>query len=317
MAASEPTKRVSVTCTHLIRDIEGYRSRFRDVGLELVIADVPGQELAGAELVAAMEGMSGVVAGDDQFTDEVMAQLPDLKVISKWGIGLDGIDLPRAAERGITVTNTPGMFGNEVAEQGLSYLFALARRTIDVDREVRAGGWPKPVGRSIGALRATVVGLGDIGRTLALKLRALGVDVSGSDPSPASAEWADANGFTIGDAATLARDVDVVMITAPLNPATRGMVDAEFISGMQKGAWLINVGRGPIVVGSAIADAIESGHLAGCALDVYEAEPLEDERIRHLRNTILGSHNASNTYEACHRTHDQAITNLIANLSDG
>lgn len=307
--------RVSVTCTHLIRDIDDYRSRFSDAGLELVIANVPGQELAGDELVTAMEGISGVVAGDDQFTDEVMAQLPDLKVISKWGIGLDGIDLPRAAERGITVTNTPGMFGHEVAEQGLAYLFALARGTVDVDREVRAGGWPKPVGRSIGSLRATVLGLGDIGRTLVLKLRALGVDVSGSDPSPGAAAWASENGITIGDAAELAQDVDVVMIAAPLNDATRGLVDAEFIGGMPKGSWLINVGRGPIVVGSAIADAIESGHLAGAALDVFEVEPLADERIRHLPNMILGSHNASNTYEACHRTHEQAIANLIDNLT--
>ena len=306
--------RVAVTCTHLQRDIESYRQHFVDADLELVIPEVPGQELAGAELVAAMEGIVGVVAGDDQFTDEVMAQLPDLRVISKWGIGLDGIDLPRAAERGITVTNTPGMFGNEVAEQGLAYLFALVRGTIEVDREVRAGGWPKPVGRSIGALSATVIGLGDIGRTLLLKLRALGVAVSGSDPSPEAADWARANGVALGDAALLARDVDVVMIAAPLNPATRGMVDEAFIQGMRPGSWLINVGRGPIVVGSAAASAIESGHLAGLALDVYEEEPLTDERIRRLPNTILGSHNASNTFEACHRTHERAIENLIANL---
>ena len=306
--------RVAVTCTHLIRDIDGYRQHFADAGLELFMPSVPGQELAGAELVAAMNGIIGVVAGDDHFTDEVMAQLPDLRVISKWGIGLDGIDLPNAAGRGIIVTNTPGMFGNEVAEQGLSYLFALARGTVDVDREVRAGGWPKPVGRSIGSLQATVLGLGDIGRTLVLKLHALGVDVSGSDPSQSAAEWASEHDIEIGDAATLASDVDVVMIAAPLNDATRGMVDAAFISGMRPGSWLINVGRGPIVVGSAVADAIETGHLAGAALDVYEEEPLIDERIRTLPNTILGSHNASNTFEACHRTHQQAIKNLIESL---
>ncbi|MDW3177668.1 MAG: NAD(P)-dependent oxidoreductase [Acidimicrobiia bacterium] len=306
--------RVAVTCTHLQRDIDGYRQHFADAGLELSIPPVPGQELAGAELVSAMEGIVGIVAGDDQFTDAVMAQLPDLKVISKWGIGLDGIDLPKAAERGITVTNTPGMFGNEVAEQGLAYLFALARGIVNVDREVRAGGWPKPVGRSIGSLTATVLGLGDIGRTLVTKLLALGVTVTGSDPSPAAAEWATQVGITLGDAATLARDVDVVMITAPLNEATRGMVDETFIAGMREGSWLINVGRGPIVVGSAVADAIDSGHLAGAALDVFEIEPLVDERLRTSPNLILGSHNASNTYEACHRTHEQAIKNLIANL---
>lgn len=306
--------RVAVTCTHLQRDIDGYRDHFAAAGLNLVLPDVPGQELAGDSLVTAMQGVVGVVAGDDQFTDDVMAQLPELKVISKWGIGLDGIDLPKAAERGITVTNTPGMFGNEVAEQGLAYLFALVRGTLDVDREVRAGGWPKPVGRSIGSLTATVLGLGDIGRTLVTKLRALGVATTGSDPSVAAAEWAAEHNVEIGEPSVLSRDVDVVMIAAPLNQATKGMVDASFITAMKPGSWLINVGRGPIVVGSAVADAIESGHLAGAALDVYEEEPLADERIRQLPNTILGSHNASNTYEACHRTHEQAISNLIDSL---
>ena len=243
-----------------------------------------------------------------------MKRLPELRAISKWGIGLDGIDLPAAESLGITVTNTPGMFGNEVAEQGLGYLFALVRGIVDVDREVRSGGWPKPVGRSVGSLSAHVLGLGDIGRSLVTKLRGLGVSTTGADPSPASAEWAHEHGVTIGDSAELSRDVDVVMITAPLNSATRGMVDATFINGMRPGSWLINVGRGPIVVGSAVADAVESGHLAGAALDVYEQEPLADERIRNLPNTILGSHNASNTHEACHRTHEQAIMNLIANL---
>ena len=313
-SGSLDNKTVAVTCTHLIRDIDGYRQAFSDAGLELVLPEVPGQELAGDELVAAMQGIVGVVAGDDQFTDEVMAKLPELKVISKWGIGLDGIDLPRAADRGIVVTNTPGMFGNEVAEQALGYLFALVRGIVDVDREVRAGRWPKPVGRSIGSLSAMVLGLGDIGRTLATKLIALGVTVTGSDPSPEAAEWAAANNVTLGDAASLATDVDVVFVTAPLNDATRGMVDAAFIAGMRSGSWLINVGRGPIVVGSAVADAIESGHLAGTALDVFEVEPLTDERLRHLPNTILGSHNASNTFEACHRTHEQAIANLVENL---
>ena len=306
---------VAVTCGHLIRDIDQYRDRFAEAGLDVNLPDIPGQELAGDELVAAMDGMVGVVAGDDQFTDEVMAQLPELKMISKWGIGLDGIDLPAAKARGITVTNTPGMFGNEVAEQALGYLFALVRGIVDVDREVRAGGWPKPVGRSIGSLTATVIGLGDIGRTLASKLQALGVAVKGSDPSPEAASWAEANGIAIGDSKDLSSDVDVVIVTAPLNDATRGMIDAEFIAGMRKGAWLINVGRGPIVVASALADAIDSGHLRAAALDVFEAEPLADERLRQLPNLILGSHNASNTFEACHRTHDQAITNLIEGLA--
>ena len=305
---------VAITCGHLIRDIDDYRDDFAAAGLDIFLPEIPGQELAGDDLIAAVQGMVGVVAGDDQFTDEVMAQLPDLRAISKWGIGLDGIDIPAAEARGIAVTNTPGVFGNEVAEQALGYLLALVRGILDVDREVRAGGWPKPVGRSVGSLSALVIGLGDIGRTLTTKLQALGVTVSGADPSAEAAGFAQEQAIGIGDPAALARNVDVVIVTAPLNAATRGMIDEAFIAGMAPGSWLINVGRGPIVIGSAVADAVESGHLAGVALDVFEVEPLADERLRHLPNLILGSHNASNTLEACHRTHAQAIANLVENL---
>lgn len=307
-------KRVAVTCTHLIRDIEDYRQTFADAGLDVFLPEIPGQELRGTELVTAMDGIVGVVAGDDHFTSEVLAQLPDLRAISKWGIGLDAIDLEDAAERGIAVTNTPGMFGNEVAELGLAYLFALVRDIFAIDNTVRSGGWAKQTSRSMNALTVNVIGLGDIGRSLAEKLLALGVSVTGSDPSPESAAWAERTGVLIGDAATLAADADAVMICAPLNDGTRGLVDADFIGGMKQGSWLINIGRGPIVIGSAVADAIDSGHLAGAALDVFEVEPLEDERLRQLPNLILGAHNGSNTFEACHRTHVRAISNLIDNL---
>jgi len=306
--------RVAVTCTHLQRDIDHYRTRFADAGLELVLPGVRGQELAGDELVAAMDGIVGVIAGDDQFSASVLERLPSLRMISKWGIGLDGIDLEAAARLGITVTNTPGMFGNEVAEQGIGYLIALVRGIVEVDRTVRAGGWPKPVGRSLGALSACVIGLGDIGRSLATKLVGLGLAVCASDPSEEARAWAVENNIAMGDALEFARSVDVVMITAPLTAGTKAMVDADFIEGMRHGSWLVNVGRGPIVVGAAVADALESRQLAGAALDVFEIEPLVDDRLRQAPNCILGSHNASNTYEACNRTHEQSIHNLVSGL---
>lgn len=306
--------RAAVTCLHLQRDIERYRSMFADAGVEVVLPEVPGQELAGDELVAAMAGIDGVVAGDDRFDVAVLDALPDLKVISKWGIGLDGIDLPAAAERGVVVTNTPGVFGHEVAEQALGYLITLVRGQHLVDRGVRAGGWPKPVGRSLSSLTACVLGLGNIGRTLVEKLQALGLTVSGVDPAPDAAGWCASVGVRHGELAELVGDADVVIVTAPLNDHTRGLVDATIIGAMPKGSWLVNVGRGPVVRGDAVADALASGHLAGAALDVFEEEPLGDSVLKEFPNVILGSHNASNTEEACQRTHVRAIENLLQGL---
>ncbi len=306
--------RVAVTCGHLKRDIDLHRQALESAGHEVVVPEVPGQELVGDELVAAMQGIDGVIAGDDQFSASVIDALPDLKVISKWGIGLDAIDLDHAAAKGLPVTNTPGMFGNEVAEQALGYLIALVRGLTTVDNEVRAGGWPKPVGRSLGALHACVLGLGNIGSSLVEKLLALGLTVSGSDPAPGAAQWCADRGVTHGDLAQLVGTCDVLIITCPLNEHTRGIVDADLIAAMPRGSWLVNVGRGPVVKLDAVADALQTGHLQGAGLDVYEEEPLGDHVIKTLPNVILGSHNASNTWEACQRTHEASIANLLEHL---
>jgi len=306
--------RAAVTCLHLQRDIDAYRAMFADAGVEVVLPRVPGQELSGDELVAAMAGVDGVIAGDDRFDAAVLDALPGLRVISKWGIGLDGIDLGHAAEIGVTVTNTPGVFGHEVAEQALGYLITLVRGQHLVDRGVRAGLWPKPVGRSLGSLRACVLGLGNIGQTLAEKLQLLGLSVCGVDPGPEAVAWCEGRAILHGELADLVGDVDVLIVTAPLNEHTRGLVDATVIGAMMPGSWLINVGRGPVVVGDAVAEAVMSGHLAGAALDVFEQEPLTDSILTTLPEMILGSHNASNTHEACQRTHVRAIENLVTGL---
>lgn len=307
--------KVAVTCKHMQRDIEGYRARIEGAGCELVLPDIPGQELAGDELVAAMAGVSGCIAGDDKFSSDVMAKLPDLKAISKWGIGLDGIDRPDAAERDITVTNTPGMFNDEVAEMALGYLIASVRGIVSTDRAVRAGGWVNPVGRSLGALPVAVVGLGNIGLELARKVKVLGMPVTGVDPGPAAREAAAAADIPVAELADVLPGTSVLMITAPLNPATQGMIGAAELAAMPEGSFLVNVGRGPVVQGQAVVDALASGHLAGAALDVFETEPLPAaDKLREFDNCILGTHNSSNTYEACHRTHAQSITNLFASL---
>ncbi len=306
--------RVAVTCGHLQRDIELHRAALEDAGHEVVLPDVPGQELVGDDLIAAMAGIDGVIAGDDHFDARVLDALPDLKVISKWGIGLDAIDLDHAAAKGIRVTNTPGMFGNEVAEQALGYLLALVRGLTTVDREIRGGGWPKPVGRSLGSLKACVLGLGNIGRSLVDKLLALGLTVGGVDPAPDAAAWCADRGVAHGDLASLVADIDVLIVTCPLNDHTRGLVDHTILGAMPEGSWLVNVGRGPVVVLDAVMAALDSGHLAGAGLDVYEIEPIGDHPITGYDNVILGSHNASNTWEACQRTHEASIANLVEGL---
>ena len=307
--------RLAATCKHLQRDIDQYRSLFDDRGIELVVPAIPGQELAGAELVAAMQGVDGVIAGDDKFDAHVLSELPDLKAIAKWGIGLDGIDLVAAADRDVVVTNTPGMFNDEVAEIALGYLIASVRGIVATDRAVRRGEWRNPVGRSLGDKHMVVVGVGNIGLAFCQKAIALGMRVSGVEPGAPAAAAAAAAGVAIGELDKLLMTADLLVITCPLNPATQGLINAERIALMPPGGHLINVGRGPDVLNDAVAGALASGQLAGAALDVFEEEPLPgDSSLRDFDNCILGTHNSSNTLEACHRTHRASIANLFTSL---
>ena len=131
--------RIAITCKQLIRDFDQVEGAFTEAGVEVVLADIHGQYLEGEALVEALEGCTGVIAGDDQFSRYVLDQSPQLRVIAKWGIGIDGIDADSASERGIAVRNTLGMFNDEVADLTMAYIVDVHRHLAAIHRGVRAG----------------------------------------------------------------------------------------------------------------------------------------------------------------------------------
>lgn len=307
--------RIGITCIQLIRDIDDWRPALEAAGFEVVVPTIPGQHLEGDELVAALEGCVGVVAGDDKFTAEVQDRLPELRMISKWGIGVDGIDRPHAASRGTVVTNTPGAFDDEVADISMAYAIMLLRQLHTIHEGVREGSWPKPAGRSLGGKRMGVIGLGGIGRAVVRRAVVAGMDVVGSDPSAESQAAAIADGATIVEIDELMATSDIVSVNCPLNAQTHHLVNADRLASMPPGGYLVNTGRGDVVDTVALANALRSGHLAGAAVDVLEEEPPSpDNPIRGIDSVIFGSHNASNTYEASARVHRRSIENLAREL---
>lgn len=307
--------RIAVTCIQLLRDLDNHRAPFDERGWEVVTPEIPGQHLAGDELIAAMQDCVGVVAGDDKFTADVLAALPDLKAISKWGIGIDGIDLDEAAARGIPVRNTPGAFDDEVADVTMAYVTMLLRQLALVDRGVRTGSWPKPPGTSLRGLTIGIVGLGGIGRAVIPRALAAGMEVVGSDPSADSQAAARTSGCEIVDFGDLVRRSDVISVNAPLNSSTHHLLDDAAFDQMKEGVHVVNTGRGPVIDNDALARALETGRVASAALDVFEEEPLPaGHALTSFDRCIFGSHNGSNTLEASARVHDIAIANLIEEL---
>jgi D-3-phosphoglycerate dehydrogenase len=306
--------RVLITCPQLQRTIEAHRQQLVEHEIE---ADLPPvvQQLSEEELIRLLPGIDGIVAGDDPLTRAVLQTADRLKVISKWGVGVDNIDLEAAAELGIRVTNTPGMFGDEVADVVIGYLILMARQLHRVDRDVRAGQWPKPEGVSLAGRTMGVVGLGHIGQAVAKRAQVMEMQVIGTDVSSESAGTAQRSGVKIVDLPELLRQADVVSLNCPLTAENRHMISERTLAMMKPGAWIINTARGGLIHEDALVSALSSGLIGAAALDVFEVEPLPaDSPLRRFGQVILGAHNSSNTEDGVHRTSVRAIENLIAGL---
>lgn len=315
MTAPAAPLRVLVSCVQMQNELDTYRADLEARGIELVVPEITHQQLTEAELIEIMPSIDGVIAGDDHFTAAVLEVSKRLRILSKWGVGTDAIDKDACARLGIPWTNTPGMFGADVAEVALSYVLMLARQMHVVDRAVRAGTWLKLEGSTLVDKTIGVVGLGSIGLGVCQRAAAFGMTVIGSDPWPASQDAARAIGVEVVELDELFPRCDYLSLNAPLTPESRHLVNARTLALMKRGARVVNTGRGPLIDEPALVDALQSGHIGGAALDVFEVEPLPmDSPLRAMDNVILGAHNGSNTREAVQRTSARAVENLLTHL---
>jgi len=225
-------------------------------------------------------------------TAEVMARMPRCKIIARYGIGVDTIDLDAATAAGIIVTNNPTYCIEEVAEHTMALLLACARKVVFYDRLVRNGRWEVPPGKPMFRLAGATLGLvgfGNIARQVAVRAAAFGMNVLYSDPYVKDGEF-DAPGKA-ADLDTVLRDSDFVSIHPPLVPQTRKMINDDALGKMKKSAWLINCARGPIVDTEALVRALDAGRIAGAALDTTDPEPLPNPHaLRERDNVIVNPH---------------------------
>jgi D-3-phosphoglycerate dehydrogenase len=307
-------ERVLITCRQMQNCIDEFRPRLDEYELELVLPEIV-QQPSEDELIEIIGGFDGMIAGDDPLTARVLDHAGRMRIISKWGVGIDGIDLDAARARGIPVLNTPGVFGDEVADVAMGYVVMLARQLHRIDASVRAGGWFKHEGRSLSDKVLGVAGFGSIGQAVGARGLGFGMRVLAYDVAEAAGTVADGMGVEMLDRDELFRQSDFLVLCSPLTPDTRHMVDGRTLALMRPGGYLVNVARGPLVDEAALVDALDSGHLAAAALDVFEEEPLPaGTPLRRFEQCVFGSHNASNTREGVLRASAQAVENLLHGL---
>ena len=245
-----------------------------------------------------------------RFTDTVFTACPALKMVSVWGTGTDNVDLNAAGMRGVTVCNTPGVNAFAVAEHALALMLAVARKITVLDREMRAGKWPREMHTQILGKTLGVLGMGAIGSRVAALGRALGMEVLGWSAQGDEARIRAAGARPAGKEELL-RSADVISLHVRLTGETRGIIGRKEFALMKPTAILVNTGRGPLVERDALLAALREGRIKGAGLDVFHQEPLApDDPILSLPNVVLSPHNAGQTPEVIRDGLLRAVANV-------
>lgn len=276
--------------------------------------------LTQAELKAAIASCDVFVptVTDDVNADVIAAASPDLRLIANFGAGTDHIDVAAAHERGIIVTNTPGVLTEDTADLTMALILAVPRRLVEGDRRTRAGnfkGWSPTfmLGHRVRGKKLGIVGMGRIGQAVARRAAAFGLELnyhnrrrlpSGIEDTLDATYWPDLN--------PMLTSIDILAITCPSTPETYHLINAERLALLSPESYIVNTSRGEVIDEGALAEALSKGKLGGAGLDVYEEEPKIHPNLMDLPNVILAPHIGSATHESRHEMGEKVMINIRA-----
>lgn len=267
------------------------------------------------KLAAQIGDADAILIRLERIDEALLSKAKKLKVVSRYGVGYDLIDVDACTRHGVLVGVLNGTNDLSVAEHTMMLMLAVARRTIEMDASVRAGTWMVNSGRpmrDLGGRRVLVIGFARIGARVARLCRAFGMDVLVSDPG-ISPLWIEAEGFKpVADPRAVLPEVDIVTLHCPLIPSTRKMIDADFLGRMKTTAWLINTARGGLVDEAALAKALSGGAIEAAGLEVLEKEPApKDNPLFALPNVVFTPHCSSATVESEARMAERGVLNML------
>ena len=307
------TWKILISAPYMQPVMEQYRPLLEaaDPTVELVAPPVH-ERLSEEELLELIGDIDGVISGDDAFTERVLKAAPKLKVISKWGTGIDSIDQQAAKNLGIAVCNTSDAFTQPVADSVLGYMLCFARGLVSMDRDIRSGRWEKTPGFALREAALGISGVGNVGRAVAKRAVAFGMKVFGNDTDEVPESVLSGLGMEMVAKEDLLTRSDFISLNCDLNSSSYHMIAEPELGQMKSTSYLINAARGPLVDEQALVWALQNGEIAGAALDVFEVEPLpKDSKLREFENCLLAPHNSNSSPEAYRRVHENTIRNLL------
>lgn len=306
---------VLMTAPYMIPFLDRFRPVLEGYGIELIVPAVR-ERMEEEDLLKYAGQFDGTICGDDRYSARVIeACAPRLKVISKWGTGVDSIDAEACARFNVKLGRTPNAFTTAVADTVLGYMLAFARRQPWMDREMKNGKWEKLPGKALSECTLGVIGVGSIGKAVTRRARAFGMKVLGTDIVEIDHVFITESGIEMTDLHFLLSNSDFVSVNCDLNSTSYHLINAQTLAMMKPSAVLINTARGAIVEEKALVAALRSGQIGGAALDVFEFEPLPaDSPLLKMDNVMLAPHNANSSPAAWERVHWNTIKNLLDGL---
>ncbi len=270
---------------------EQARELLRKAGCEIILPPKFGP-LKGDELTDALNGMDAVLASLDEYSDAVLSSpaAAQLKIVARWGVGYDAVDISAATRNGIVVTYTPGLLDEAVADYTFALLLSLARRVHEVHVAMRRGEWKNAWGEDVGGKTLGIVGFGRIGKAVARRAAGFNMRILAHTPHPTAGN----DGIEFVSLEKLLAESDFVSLHAALTLATHGLIGEAQLRRMKSTAYLINTGRGALLDEAALVRALRENWIAGAALDVFTTEPLPAESpLRAAPNLLLSPHQSS------------------------
>lgn len=298
----------------MIKQIERFKKSFIDHSFDVTAPDII-QSLDEDELKKLLPNFDGWIIGDDPVTHDVLKAGKEgiFKAAVKWGIGVDNIDFDACDRFSIPISNTPNIFGSEVADLAMCYLIGLARDAFYIDREVRNNNWVKPSGISLSNKTIGIVGLGDIGTNIAKRAHAHEMNIIGWDPYINNTKSYICKNLWPNKI----DECDFLVFACSLTKSTFHLFNDEILAKVKPGVRLVNVSRGQLVNEKTLIKGLSNKQIKSAALDVFEEEPLSiNHEILKYPNCILGSHNASNTVDGVIRASEESIALLYNMLSN-
>ena len=303
--------KVLVSAPYVQKEIDRFHRVFEKFNLD---CDIPYVEerMVEDDLLRVIHKYDGVICGDDAFTEAVIKQAKKLKVISKWGTGIDSIDLKSAEKNSIKVCNTPNAFSHPVADTVLGFMLCFSRNINISDNLMKEGKWIKIRSKALSEQVLGIIGLGNVGEQVARRAKAFGMKIIANDIRLISNAVCEEFDIKLVSKDELYSCSDYISINCTLNETTKYLLTMDEFNRMSKNPYIINTARGPIIKERDLIGAIENKQIKGAGLDVFEVEPLaQNSPLRKMENVILSSHNSNSSPQYWDLVHINTINNLL------